>query len=96
MLCRLLKYSDLSMFMQLRHNYSTHIIPSNLQWQMSQIDKFCKKYGMDTSNSLQLGIIPRTLRTKLLRHLIFDDKRKTIFCFLPKVRNSYTKNRNSI
>ena len=56
---------------------------SLLQWQKRQIDHYCKKYGLDKLNNT-LPTDPH-IREKLYRHLIFDDKKKLLFCFIPKV-----------
>ena len=57
------------------------------QWQREQVDKYCTKHGRDKlaltlPTSTHSKIIDRR---NLFRHLIFDDKRKLIFCFIPKV-----------
>ena len=51
------------------------------QWQREQVDNYCKKHGKD---KLALTL-PTSERKNLFRHLIFDDQRKLIFCFIPKV-----------
>ena len=38
------------------------------------------------SNSAVLPGVKSAIRRSFFRHLIFDDKKKFIFCFLPKVR----------
>ncbi len=38
------------------------------------------------SNSAVLPSVKSAIRRSFFRHLIFDDKKKFIFCFLPKVR----------
>ena len=54
---------------------------------MEQVDKYCMKYK---KGNLALTL-PRstheeiTTRKNLFRHLIFDDERKLLFCFIPKV-----------
>lgn len=51
------------------------------------MDKFCKKYGEDEL----LYLLPnnstseKQLRYKLFRHLLYDDERRTLLCFIPKV-----------
>ena len=51
------------------------------------MDKFCNKYGEDEL----LYLLPnnstseKKLRYKLLRHLLYDDERQTLLCFIPKV-----------
>ena len=56
-----------------------------MQWQMSQVDKFCAKYN-ETKLALTLPTKSELFqRNNLFRHIIFDDKRKLIFCFVPKV-----------
>jgi hypothetical protein len=60
---------------------------SSVQWQRQQVDKFCKKYGEDEL----LYLLPnnstseKQLRYKLFRHLLYDDERRTLLCFIPKV-----------
>lgn len=59
----------------------------SVKWQRKQVDKFCKKYGEEEL----LYVLPnnstseKQLRYKLLRHLLYDDKRQTLLCFIPKV-----------
>ena len=58
-----------------------------VQWQQKQVDKFCQKYGEDKL----LYTLPndssseKQIRYKLLRHLLYDDERKAVLCFIPKV-----------
>ena len=59
------------------------------QWQREQVHKYCTMHGRD-----ELALtLPRSTRSEifqrknLFRHLIFDDKRKLIFCFIPKVQS---------
>ena len=58
-----------------------------LQWQKRQIEHYCQKYDLDKlqnklpSQKRRDGFI----RKKLYRHLIFDDKKRVLFCFIPKV-----------
>ena len=55
-----------------------------LQWQMAQVAKYCAKYKQDGS-ALTLPYDGSQERKNLFRHLIFDDERHMIFCFIPKV-----------
>lgn len=59
-----------------------------MQWQRKQVDRFCKKYGEDElSYSLpNNSTSEKQLRYKLLRHLLYDDERETLLCFIPKVQ----------
>ena len=49
--------------------------------------KFCKKYGEDELLYLlpNNGTSEKQLRYKLFRHLLYDDERRTLLCFIPKV-----------
>jgi dermatan 4-sulfotransferase 1 len=53
------------------------------EWQRDQVNKFCQKYGLKR----QLYVLPRDNKERyvLYRHLIYDSRKKFIFCFLPKV-----------
>ena len=68
-------------------------------WQKRQIEHYCQKYGLDELRD-SLPADPDTLptdtpaaeskreahyRQKLFRHMIFDDERSVLFCFIPKV-----------
>ena len=55
-----------------------------MQWQMAQVEKFCKKYNLQ---SVQYTL-PRptsVARFVLYKHVLFDDRRKVLFTFIPKV-----------
>ena len=54
-----------------------------MQFQRKQIAKYCRKYHMDD----MLYTLPEneTERNLLNRHLIFDDKRRSLFCFVEKI-----------
>ena len=59
----------------------------SLQWQKRQVEHYCAKYGLE---HLEYALPNDTgrenyFRKKLYRHLIFDDKQKILFCFIPKV-----------
>ena len=60
------------------------------QWQMYQVNKFCQKYNENQSDVL-LNDEFWSIRHKLYRHLLFNDRNKFIFCSLPKVNkvNNY-------
>ena len=53
------------------------------QFQRKQIAKYCRKYHMDG----MLYTLPEneTERNLLNRHLIFDDRRRSLFCFVEKI-----------
>ena len=58
-----------------------------MQWQQKQVEKYCRKYGL-VGEQYQLPNATETVvRKNLFRHLLFDDSRKLIFCFIPKVKN---------
>lgn len=53
------------------------------QFQRKQIEKYCRKHNLDRT----MYTLPEneTERNLLNRHLIFDDKRKSLFCFVEKI-----------
>ena len=52
------------------------------QWQMEQVKEYCKRHKrLSEEFTLPRG----SRRYNLFRHLIFDDERQFIFCFIPKV-----------
>ena len=51
---------------------------------MSQMKKFCQKYNMSNKDVL-LKDETKQIQKNLFRHLIFSDKKKFVYCFLPKV-----------
>ena len=54
---------------------------------MKRVDEYCTKYGM----ALRRNSLPKPdtrARHNLLRHVLFDDKRELILCFLPKVNST--------
>jgi len=58
----------------------------HIQWQRQQVEKYCRKYGRE---GVQYQFPPTTeyvVRQNLFRHLLFDDTRHLIFCFIPKVQ----------
>ena len=60
---------------------------AHMQWQQKQVEKYCRKYGLE-GEQYQLPSTTNTMvRQNLFRHLLFDDKRHLIFCFIPKVKN---------
>ena len=54
-----------------------------LQFQRDQIEKYCKRQGLED----QAFTVPANKAEKdlLYRHLLFDDIRKSLFCFVEKV-----------
>ena len=69
-----------------------------MQWQQKQVEKYCRKYGL-VGEQYQLPNATETVvRKNLFRHLLFDDSRKLIFCFIPKVQKcaEYTYNMHMI
>ncbi len=55
---------------------------SCIQFQQEQIDRYCRKHGLqDTKYKLP----DNATKELLFRHLIFDDKQKSLFCFVEKV-----------
>ena len=56
---------------------------SLIQFQHAQIDKYCRKHGLTET----LYTLPqnKTQKELLYRHLIFDDRRKSLFCFVEKI-----------
>ena len=52
-----------------------------LQFQKKQVKKFCKSYGSHKLYSFPEGA---RQREEVYRHLLFDDSRKTVFCFVEK------------
>ena len=60
-----------------------------MQWQQKQVEKYCRKYGL-VGEQYQLPNATETVvRKNLFRHLLFDDSRKLIFCFIPKVQSTH-------
>lgn len=53
------------------------------KFQQNQVEEYCKRHGLHHS----LFTLPdnATQRDLLFRHLIFDDKRRSLFCFVEKV-----------
>ena len=52
---------------------------------MEQVDAYCQKYHLEkVAYTLPES---RHIQQNLYRHLIFDDSRKLLFCFVPKVSN---------
>ena len=59
-----------------------------MQWQQKQVEKYCRKYGLEEEQyQLPNATANTVVRQNLFRHLLFDDKRHLIFCFIPKVKN---------
>lgn len=53
------------------------------QWQQEQISKFCARHQLsDTAYSLDLE---NPLKNEFYRHILFDDRSRNLFCFIPKV-----------
>ncbi len=61
---------------------STRFVFLIFKFQQAQVDKFCRKYNLSGLG----GQLPTTNATKstLYRHLLVNDKSKTLFCFAPK------------
>ena len=57
-----------------------------MQWQQKQIEKYCRKYGLEGEQYQLPNASNRFVRQNLFRHLLFDDQRNLIFCFVPKVK----------
>jgi len=59
-----------------------HYICHSLQWQQQQIQQYCEKYHLaDVAYQLPTDYN----RENLFRHILLDDSRKLLFCFVPKV-----------
>ena len=66
-----------------------------MQWQQKQVEKYCHKYSLEGE---QYQLPPTTkhfVRKNLFTHLLFDDTRKLLFCFVPKVRSGSLVSRPS-
>ena len=48
------------------------------------MERFCSKHNFTNTYSVQDRKMA-VLRNTLLRHLIFDDQRQFVFCYIPKV-----------
>ena len=57
-----------------------------MQWQQKQVEKYCHKYGLEGEQYQLPPTSKRFVRKNLFTHLLFDDTRKLLFCFVPKVR----------
>lgn len=57
----------------------------DLQWQMTEVDKFCNKYHLNSIN-FTLPEPNSQARQNLYRHVLFDDQQKLIFTYIPKVK----------
>ena len=56
---------------------------------MEQVDKYCAKYNRQ-DEALTLPGDKHSERRNLFKHLLFDDERRYIFCFIPKVKADIT------
>ena len=65
----------------------SHIIHyTHMQWQQKQVEKYCRKYGLEGEQYQLPNATELVVRQNLFRHLLFDDTRHLIFCFIPKVK----------
>ena len=55
------------------------------QFQKKRVSEMCSKHVFPREQKLPIYDELQFF----FRHLMFDDKRKAIFCFVPKVRNFY-------
>ena len=55
----------------------------SMQWQKQQVEAYCRRYEL---TNVEYQFPPHESRKRtLFRHLIFYDKKKVIFAFIPKV-----------
>ena len=52
---------------------------------MEQVKEYCKRHKRESAEFTLPKATDMSGRHNLFRHLIFDDERQFIFCFIPKV-----------
>ena len=59
------------------------LLHSSLQMQEKIVDQFCKRHNL-SNQALVLPEAERVDTECLYRHLLLNDKTRTLFCFVPK------------